>query len=100
MKTENQIQNEIIDYLTGCGFIVHRMQSGKVKVKGGWMKLCPEGTPDLFAVGRNGKTVWIEVKTENGIVSDKQQEQICELIKRGQDVYVTRDVEKLKEVVF
>ena len=100
MKTENQIQNEIIEYLTCCGFIVHRMQSGKVKVKGGWMQLCPEGTPDLFAVGRNGKTIWIEVKTKNGSVSDKQADQICELISRGQDVFIIRSVQQLEAVIF
>ena len=99
-KTENQLQNQIASYLAACGYIVHRMQSGKVKVKGGWMQLCPEGTPDLMAVGKKGRIIWIEVKTTTGSLSDKQKEHIAELIFRGQEVHIIRSIKQLEAVLF
>lgn len=45
-----------------AGALVFRMQAGRVKVRGGWMQLCPEGTADLLVFPRNGGTWWVETK--------------------------------------
>jgi hypothetical protein len=39
-----------------------RLNSGKVRVRGGWMVLCPEGTAD-FVVHKRNRTIWLELKT-------------------------------------
>jgi hypothetical protein len=36
--------------------------SGKVKVRGGWMQLAPNGTSDILGLVRGGRFVALEVK--------------------------------------
>lgn len=90
--TESEIQKQIIDYLRLSGFIVFRMNSGQAKNN---VKLCPPGTPDLFAVGPKGG-VWIEVKTESGKLRQAQVDMIAELKRYCQKVTVARSVEDVK----
>jgi len=45
--TEAEIQREIVEALRLAGFLVFRMNSGRVMKN---LTLCPEGTPDLLAV--------------------------------------------------
>lgn len=42
---------------------IYRTQSGKVKVKGGFMNLCPAGTPDTSGFMVDGRIIGIEYKT-------------------------------------
>jgi hypothetical protein len=42
---------------------IYRTQSGKVKVRGGWMQLCPAGTPDSTGFSVAGRIIGIEYKT-------------------------------------
>jgi hypothetical protein len=42
---------------------IYRTQSGKVKVRGGWMQLCPAGTPDTTGFTIDGRIIGIEYKT-------------------------------------
>ena len=42
---------------------LYRTQSGKVKVKGGFMNLCPAGTPDTSGFMIDGRVIGIEYKT-------------------------------------
>ena len=73
--TESQIQKQIIDYLRTIGAIVFRMNSGSTRHN---VKLAPPGTPDILAVLRT-QTIWIEVKTETGVLRDSQRFMIREL---------------------
>ncbi len=57
--SETGLSRSIQDALKSLGFMVLRIQSGKVKVRRAWMHLCEPGTPDLHLVGLNA---WIEVK--------------------------------------
>lgn len=56
--------------LLSCKGIPHfRMQSGRVKVRGGWLHLCPEGTPDLLAfpnISSAPVPLWVETKVRGG----------------------------------
>ena len=65
--TEAEIQAAVIEALQAMGVMVERVQSGKVKVRGGWMRLASEGTPDLWT-----SLGWLECKTEKGLLSDEQ----------------------------
>lgn len=67
MSAERDIKREILDALHAAGIIAFRVQSGKVKVRGGWMHLAPEGTPDIVAiVPPHGRFLGLEVKTDDG----------------------------------
>jgi hypothetical protein len=72
-KEEGAIQSQITEYLKLRGIWHMRVQSGKVKVRGGWMQLAPTGTADLLAWPRSGP-VWIEVKKPKGTHETEQQE--------------------------
>lgn len=68
MTAERDIKRSILDGLHAAGIIAFRVHSGKVKVRGGWMHLAPEGTPDIVAiVPPHGRFLGLEVKTEDGV---------------------------------
>lgn len=48
-----------------------RLNSGKIYRKGNWIHLCPEGTPDLFALYK-GVALFVEVKREGEMPRDNQ----------------------------
>src|SRR5262245_42370766 len=75
MQTESQISKSIRDALDKLGIPNWRMNSGVVRVRGGFMRLAPEGTPDILAApnvpeGMTAwecpKLLWIEVKKPGG----------------------------------
>jgi hypothetical protein len=65
MGVETEIQKEGLDLCNAHPNVtcMYRTQSGRVKVKGGWMQLCPAGTPDTTGMMANGKMIGIEYKT-------------------------------------
>ncbi len=68
MKPETAISRDIQAALTAVGIPCIRVQSGKVKVRGGWMQLADEGTPDLWTPWG-----WLEVKTAGGLLRPAQE---------------------------
>lgn len=60
-KPETEISKAIGEQLNQLGVYNLRLNSGKVKVRGGWMHLCPEGTPDRLVL-LNGRAIFVEVK--------------------------------------
>lgn len=56
---ETTLSAQIRQALESAGYWVERMQSGKAKVRRGYMQLCSPGTPDLLVVSPYG---WLEVK--------------------------------------
>jgi hypothetical protein len=71
-SAEGAIQKQIVDGLRKLGWRVLRLQSGKVRVRGGWMVLSPIGTPDVQAFDSTGACHWVEVKTPAGKRSPEQ----------------------------
>lgn len=63
--TEGKVQRDGIDYCNDDprALWVERTQAGKVRVRGGWMHLCREGTPDSMGVAVDGKSILIEYKS-------------------------------------
>lgn len=60
---ENALQRQILNALHAlpdAEFL--RVNSGKVKVRGGWMQLAPNGTSDILGIVRGGRFVALEVK--------------------------------------
>lgn len=62
---ETILKDEVTLYLAGAHIFFRRIQSGKVKVRGGWMQLAPEGTADIVVFPANGMPRWIELKAPN-----------------------------------
>lgn len=98
MATEAAIQKQIIDYLTMVGCTVIRINSGSLKLGSGRVRLAEAGTPDLLAITRRGRHVWIEVKTPTGTLRDAQRAWIDEHLSRGCDVIVARGVDDVKGI--
>lgn len=62
MSETSDLTTPLRKMLEQAGCLVFRMNSGRVKVRGGWMVLCPEGTADLLCFPRSGGVVWLETK--------------------------------------
>lgn len=80
--TESQIQSKIIKQLEKEGYYVIKLISTN-----------KAGISDLIAL-KDGKAIFIEVKTENGILSELQKLRRSELKKQGFDYYVWTDYQK------
>jgi hypothetical protein len=73
--SEAAIQRAILVALTAIGAYAFRVQSGRVKVRGGYMQLAPPGTPDvLVIVPPHGRLLGLEVKTATGKEREAQVE--------------------------
>jgi hypothetical protein len=94
-KPETKDQAGIVSALEGLGYLVIRTNSGRVPVRGGWMHLAPEGTPDLRVVGRT----WLETKTDKGKLSEAQKRMHARLTAAGERVAVVRSVAEALEAV-
>jgi Holliday junction resolvase len=96
---EADVQREIVATLKQLGYWVARIQSGKVKVRGGWMQLAPEGTADLLAI-RGEKTIWIECKRPKGGTHSAEQKEFMGLVRRaGHQYVVARSKDDVLEAV-
>jgi hypothetical protein len=61
--SETAIRSAIVDALNATRLCrVWSAHAGIVKVRGGWMHLSPEGTPDVVGFSRSGIFIGIEIK--------------------------------------
>ena len=70
---ESKVKDEVVEYLNKTGAFYRRMQSGKVKVRGGFMQLAPEGTAD-FLVCTSAATYWLELKAPKGTTAASRKQ--------------------------
>lgn len=78
---EQKIQSKIIKKLEVDGWLVLKL-----------IKVSKSGYPDLIAL-KNGKTMFIEVKQPNGVLSEIQKYRIKELTLQGFECKVWTDYE-------
>jgi hypothetical protein len=100
--TETPIQRSIMDALELLPAVAWccRLQSGRVRVKGGWMHLAPTGSPDIIGGLRgSGRIFGIEVKGPKGRQSDGQEETERRWLAAGLLYWVCRDVTEAVEMV-
>ena len=57
------------------------------------------GVPDRIVITPDGKTIYVELKTEVGRLANIQQWQIAEMRKRGADVRVVKGLDAAKAFV-
>ena len=75
--TEQQIQKKIIDRYEALGWYVIKL-----------IKTNKNGIPDLICLKENEKPLFIEVKTEKGVLSKLQEYRIKELTEKSFDVKI------------
>ena len=93
-STEGKIQKQITKYLELCGYEVIRHNAGNARYN---VKGSKAGMPDLQVLIGKGMSVFIEVKTPKGKLSDIQKKKHNELESKGYRVIVAR---KLEDVFF
>jgi hypothetical protein len=98
--SENQIQKQIIDYLTvleNQGKIYFfRSGSGAIKTeRGGFFKTGKTGCPDISLITKDGQYVGIEVKSAKGKLSEAQMQTANRLSLLGAKYIVVRSVTDL-----
>lgn len=82
MSETSELTGPLIKMLRQAGVLTFRMQSGRVKVRGGWMMLCEAGTADILCFPK-GKPCWIEtkaVKRESHKAQREAQDAFRELV--------------------
>ena len=57
------------------------------------------GVPDRIIITPDGRTVYVELKTEVGRLANVQQRQISEMQKRGADVRIAKGLPAVKALV-
>lgn len=89
-QTENQIQSAIRQYLQYNGWFVIRNQQSMGSHK---------GLADLTAI-RNGRVLWIEVKTPKGRLSEWQQKFKADIEEHGGMFLEARSVDDVVEFLY
>lgn len=88
MKPETKLSKSIRTLLELHGYQVHRLQSGVIKARRGYVHLEPKGTPDLLVIAK-GAAVYLEVKRPGETPTEDQIAKHAELRDRtGCAVYV------------
>lgn len=60
---EGDLKAAVVTVLNQLGYLWFRMQSGRVRVKRGWLHLHKEGTGDIL-VFPLGRVCWVELKAK------------------------------------
>lgn len=97
MAETQDITRPIVDALTQLGIYCLRLNSGKVRVRGGWMTLCPEGTADIVIFPRGRMPVWVETKTKTGKLRTAQVVFADKIIDLGHSYWTIRSLDEMLE---
>lgn len=77
MSESSDLTSPLVKAIKQIGIMATRMNSGKVRVRGGWMQLHEPGTADILCFPR-GRVVWLETKTIKGTTNKEQIENQAE----------------------
>lgn len=97
--SETQISKEIRDALKLTGWRCERINSGKVKVNGGWMHLASKGFPDTLIMKPIGLFGFLETKTDIGKLNDDQKRWHEWAVNSGFNVAVVRSRQEALDAV-
>jgi hypothetical protein len=98
--SEQDLVRTIIDATNATGLaFVWRCQSGRVRVRRGWMHLSPAGTPDVIGWLRDGRFLGIEVKRPGEKPTEIQEECRRRIIAAGGVAAIVRAVAEAVAVV-
>ena len=85
MSESSEITGPLITMIRQMGIFAERMNSGKVKVRGGWMQLHSPGTADILCFPR-GRVVWLETKQPKGHTNKEQIENQAEFKRKVEEL--------------
>lgn len=98
--SETQLSASIRSALTRMGIWCMRIQSGRVRSRGGFVQLAEAGTPDILLVGPASVAgSWLEVKVEKGRYETSQPAWHERAKKMGVRVATVRSMSEAVEVV-
>jgi len=96
-RPESAVQRAIVQALSYAGWLVMHIPNQSTRGRQRWAGLLP-GAPDLLAI-KQGRVVFLEVKTEKGKVSEKQAE-VHDLLRRQKaEVRVVRGVDDISDLL-
>lgn len=99
MSETSQIVTPAIEALNAIPRVwARRLHSGKVKVRGAWMRLGEAGCPDLMAVV-DGRVLFFEAKLPKELVTEVQLAEHGRIRRAGGTVHVVRSVREVLDVV-
>jgi hypothetical protein len=104
MEKESEIQTAICDYLALKKYFFWRQNtSPTVQISGDkWhfrrmSKYALRGVPDIILI-KEGKAIFLEVKTKKGVLSDVQIEFSKRAILAGAEYFVVRSIEDVIQI--
>ena len=86
---ESDVQKGIKEYLTRFGWFCFKVHQQGFRVH--------KGISDLIAI-KNGKVVFIEVKTDTGELSDDQARFMVDIQSKGGNYIVARSIEDVMKI--
>lgn len=73
MSETRAITTPILEALRKAGILAFRMNSGKVRVRGGFVHMAKKGTADILCFPSR-RAVWIETKDPKGATAKEQRD--------------------------
>lgn len=98
-KYENELTQQIIEYIISLGGDAVRTNSGTVKVRGAWMHNGKKGWPDITGYMPDGRFLGIEVKDLNKKPSSEQEEKINHIVSCGGVGFWVDDFESFLHII-
>ncbi|MFC4652657.1 VRR-NUC domain-containing protein [Lactococcus nasutitermitis] len=101
MKSEHQVQSEIMLAVSQAGNKIFRSNVGKVQtIDGRWFDTgLPKGHADLYGFRPDGQVFYIEVKNNKGRVRPEQKLFLETMRKNGALAGIARSVEDAMEII-
>lgn len=97
---EQDIQNQILEYLHLRRIKAYRINSGMIRTEHGHMvKLAPKGFSDIVGVLAGGRALFIEVKMGNNKPTALQEMFLEEMREQGALAFVAWGIEDVKEAL-
>lgn len=101
MKSEHQVQSEIMLAVSQAGNKIFRSNVGKVQtIDGRWFDTgLPKGHADLYGFRPDGQVFYIEVKSETGRARPDQINFLETMRKNGALAGIARSVEDAMKII-
>src|ERR1700679_4028949 len=97
---EGDLKAAVVTALNQLGYLWFRMQSGRVRVKRGWLHLHKEGTGDML-VFPPGRVCWLELKVKGQKTAKERVEAQAEFGKQVEELgHEYRICESVEEVLY
>ena len=96
---EGDVKSAVLDWLTFNRIPHWRINSGALKTpRGRFIRFGAKGMSDIYAIGKNGMSIWIETKRPRGGVVSAGQREFLDCINRNGGIgIVVNSIESLEQ---